>query len=169
VRYSTLISTLVVALIFALLSYAGEPKGSPEAFMHSYLDGYEKYLTGGDNADVALVTEHFSEPLVMMPPSGSAPMATHEDFGPNIKYFLDNALKKKGVVKLKWAKLQMAALSDTQALASGLVNALDKNGNIVEQRASIYLLTKSKDGWAVSVNLPHSPSTVPSLTAAIVN
>jgi len=168
-RYLTLISTLIVTLIFAPLSFASEPKQSAEAFMQDYLDGYEKYLIGDNDADVTLVTEHFSEPLVMMPPSGPVPMATHEDFAPNIKYFLDNVLRKKGVVKLEWAILQMATLSDTQVLASGLANALDKNGKIVEQRASIYLLTKSKDNWAVSVNLPHSPSTVPRLTAAIVN
>jgi hypothetical protein len=170
-RYLSLISTLILTLIFTPLSYAGEsnhsPKESAEAFMQDYLNGYEKYLKGGNDADVTLVTEHFSEPMVMMPPSGPAPMATHEDFAPNIKYFLDNALKKKGVVKLEWARLQMAILSDTQALASGLANALDKNGNTVEQRASIYLLTKSEEGWVVSVNLPHSPSMVPNLTAAM--
>jgi hypothetical protein len=172
-RYLSLILTLILTLIFAQLGYAGDSKHSSkesaEAFMQDYLDGYEKYLTGGSDADVTLVTEHFSEPMVMMPPSGPAPMATHEDFAPNIKYFLDNALKKKGVVKLEWAKLQMTILSDTQALASGLANALDKNGKTVEQRASIYILTKSKKGWVVSVNLPHSPSMVLTLTAATVN
>jgi hypothetical protein len=171
-RYLALISTLIVTLIIAPASFASEPKqsakASAEAFMQDYLDGYEKYLTGGNDADVTLVTEHFSEPMVMMPSSGPAPMATHEDFAPNIKYFLDNALKKKGVVKLEWERLQMAILSETQALASGLANALDRNGETVEQRASIYLLTKSKDGWAVSVNLPHSPNTVPSLVTATV-
>jgi hypothetical protein len=56
-----------------------------------------------------------------------------------------------------------------QVVASGLANALDENGKTVEQHTSIYFLTKSEDGWAVSVNLPHSPSTVPSLVAASSN
>ena len=155
--------TLILALLFAPLTFASGPNQSPEDFMQDYLDGYEKYLKAGDKADVAWVTEHFSEPLVMMPPSGPAPMATHEDFAPNIKYFLEAALKKNGVVKLEWEKLQIASLSDTQVLASGLANALDKEGKTVEQRASIYLLTKSKNGWLVSVNLPHSASMVPTL------
>ncbi|MBL4673691.1 MAG: hypothetical protein JKX81_15645, partial [Arenicella sp.] len=63
-RYLTLISTLIVTLIFAPLSFASEPKQSAEAFMQDYLDGYEKYLIGDNDADVTLVTEHFSEPLV---------------------------------------------------------------------------------------------------------
>ncbi len=154
---------LTLALLISPLTFAGVFKQSVEDFMQDYLDGYEKYLTAGDNADINWVSEHFSEPLVMMPPTGPAPMATHEDFAPNIKYFMEEALKKKGVVKLEWTKLQVARLSDSQALVSGLANALDKNGRTVEQRASIYLLTKSKDGWSVSVNLPHSPDTVPTV------
>lgn len=154
---------VLAALLFTPLAFASNSAQSPEQFMQSYLDGYEKYLAAPDNPDVAWVTAHFSEPLVMMPPSGPAPSATRAAFAPNIKYFIDNALKAKGVVKLEWAKLQIALLSDTQALASGLVNALDKNGATLEQRASIYLLTRGSEGWAVSVNLPHSPSTVPTI------
>lgn len=160
-RHITL--TFIFTLLFTSLTFAGGQNQSPEDFMQTYLDGYEKYLTAGDKANVTSVTEHFSEPMVMMPPSGPAPMATHEEFAPNIKYFLDAALKKKGVVKLEWEKLQIATLSDTQVLASGLANALDKTGKTVEQRASIYLLTKSKNGWLVSVNLPHSPRAVPTI------
>ena len=160
--------TLTLILLFVSLSssqvtVAGSPEQSVKDFMQVYLDGYEKYLKGGDNADVTTVTDHFSEPLVMMPPQGAVPMATHADFAPNIKYFLDEVLKKKGVVKLKWTKLQIAILSDTQALASGLADALDKDGNTVEQRASIYLITKSEKGWEVAVNLPHSPTTMPTI------
>lgn len=154
---------LLVSLSGSQTIFAGNPEQSVEDFMQDYLDGYEQYLNGGDNADVATVTDHFSEPLVMMPPQGAVPMATHADFAPNIKYFLDQVLKTKGVVKLKWAKLQIAILSDTQALVSGLADALDKDGNTVDQRASIYLITKSEKGWEVAVNLPHSPATVPSI------
>lgn len=157
------LTLLCTPLLFTQDAFAGQSNQSAREFMQDYLDGYEKYLKADDTANVAWVTKHFSEPLVMMPPSGPMPMATHKDFAPNIKYFLDEALKKKGVVKLTWAKLQIAILSDTQALASGLVDALDENGKTVEQRASIYLLTKSKKGWSVSVNLPHSPDTVPTI------
>ncbi|WP_299975960.1 hypothetical protein [uncultured Pseudoteredinibacter sp.] len=152
-----------LALLISPLSLAGDSSQSIEDFMQDYLDGYEKYLTASEDADIAWVTEHFSEPLVMMPPTGPAPMATHEAFAPNIKYFMEEALKKKGVVKLEWTKLQVAKLSGSQALVSGLANALDKNNRTVEQRASIYLLTKTEDGWSVSVNLPHSPNTVPTV------
>lgn len=154
---------LIFIFLFVPVALASETDQSPEDFMQDYLDGYAKYLTADDKADVTWVTEHFSEPLAMMPKSGLAPMATHEAFAPNIKYFLEEVLKKNGVVKLEWARLQVAILSDTQALASGLANALDKNGKTVEQRASIYILTKSENGWAVAVNLPHSPSTVPTI------
>ncbi len=156
--------TLIFTFLIAPLSFAGDANQSPEEFMQSYLDGYEKYLTAGDEGDVSWVTDHFSEPAAMMPPSrGLAPMATHEQLAPNIKFFMDNVLKKQGVVKLEWEKLQPAKLSDNQVLISGLANALDKNGDTVEQRASIYILTKSENGWAVSINLPHSPRTVPTI------
>ncbi len=163
--------TLVISSLVTASAFAGDHKkstssNSVEHFMQLYLDGYEAYLTGGDNADASTVTSHFSEPMVMMPPTGPAPMATREKFAPNIKFFMDKVLKANGVVKLKWEKLQIAKLSDTQALVSGLANALDESGNTVEQRASIYLLTKTSDGWAVSVNLPHSPATIPSLSAS---
>ena len=101
-----------------------------------------------------------------MPPTGPAPMATHEKFAPNIKFFMDKVLKANGVVKLEWKKLQISKLSDTQALVSGLANALDEGGNTVDQRASIYLLTKINGNWAISVNLPHSPETIPSFSAS---
>lgn len=168
-RNITLIS-LVIGFIVTTQSFAGESKPthdqSVEQFMQSYLDGYEEYLTAGAQADVATVTAHFSEPLVMMPPSGPVPMTDHETFAPNIQNFLEKSLKAKGVVKLVWQNLQIATLSQTQALVSGLANSLDKTGQIVDQRASIYLLTKKADGWSVSVNLPHSPSSVPTLVAA---
>lgn len=162
---------LVISSLMAHSAFAGDNKesngsGSIEHFMQLYLDGYEAYLTGGDTADVVTVTSHFTEPLVMMPPTGPAPMATHEKFAPNIKFFMDKVLKPQGIVKLEWEKLQIAKLSDTQALVSGLANALDASGKTVEQRASIYLLTKTNEGWAVSVNLPHSPATIPSLSAS---
>lgn len=151
------------SLMFAQLVMAKNVDQNATDFMQTYLDGYERYLSAGDNADVAWVTEHFSEPLVMMTPKGPAPMETREKFAPNIQYFLEQTLRKNGVVKLEWNKLQIVNLSDTQVLASGLANALDKNGETVEQRASIYLLSKSDEGWAVAVNLPHSPDTVPTI------
>lgn len=168
-RNVTLFS-LIIGLIFTTHGFAAESKQahgqSIEQFMQSYLDGYEQYLTAGVQADVASVTSHFSEPLVMMPPSGPVPMANHEAFAPAIANFLEKSLKAKGVVKLVWKNLQIAQLSKTQALVSGLANSLDKAGQIVDQRASIYLLTKNADGWSVAVNLPHSPSSVPMLIAA---
>jgi len=156
--------TLIFTFLFAPVGFADNSNQTAEEFMQSYLDGYEKYLTAGDDADVAWVTEHFSEPAAMVSQSrGLAPMATREVLAPNIKYFLDNVLKTQGVVKLEWEKMQLAKLSDSQILMSGLANALDKAGKTVEQRASIYILTKSKNGWAVSVNLPHSPKSVPTI------
>lgn len=163
--------TLVLSSLLTNAASAADHKKSTDSnsidhFMQLYLDGYEAYLRGGENADVATVTSHFSEPLVMMPPTGPAPMATHEKFAPNIKFFMDKVLKANGVVKLEWKKLQISKLSDTQALVSGLANALDEGGNTVDQRASIYLLTKINGIWAISVNLPHSPETIPSFSAS---
>jgi len=130
--------------------------------MQSYLDGYEKYLKVGDKGtDVSGVTDHFYEPAAMIPRSrGLVPIATHEQLVPALKFFMDNVLKKQGVVKLEWERLQPAVLSDSQVLMGDLANALDTDGNTVKQRASIYVLTKSNNGWAVSVNRPHSQSTV---------
>lgn len=158
-RY-TLLSLL---FLFSFKSYAAGHDASLDEFLEHYISAYNQYLNAGDNADIAVVSDHFFEPAMQIPPRG-APLVspTREVLGKNFSFFL-GMLKEKGAVKLEWEKIQLVQVGENNAIASNIARVLDENGKVVDRRSSTYSIYKSGDGWKIAMIQSHPVERLPIL------
>lgn len=157
--------TLLITLLLLVTPtiYASDSDGSIDQFFKHYLDGYNTYLTTNENPDVALVTQHFYEPTLQVPPQGvPTNAANHEELGKGFTFFL-NTLKQNNVIKLEWEKIEYVHLDDNHVISSIIVRALDKQGNLVERRSSVYSIYRAPEGWKIAMIQPHPVENAPIL------
>jgi hypothetical protein len=138
-------------------------QASLDQFFANYISSYTTYLSSDGEPDIANITVHFNEPSMQVPLRGAPRVSTtRAELGTGFTRFLA-LLKSKGATKLEWDKIQLVSLSDNTAIASNIARVLDKNGNLLEKRSSIYSLYKSPEGWKIAMSQSHDPGQTPVL------
>lgn len=156
--------TFLILFLIASSSIANaKSQSSLDQFWEHYISSYTTYLNTEVEPDITPIIAHFNEPSMQVPPRGKPRVSpTHEELGKGFTGFLAR-LKRKGVAKMEWERIQVVRLSDTTAIASNIARALDKDGNVVDRRSSIYSLYRSEDGWKIAMIQSHDPKNVPTL------
>lgn len=152
---------ITLLLLITPTIYAADSGDSIDQFFKHYLDGYNTYLTTNENPDITLVTQHFHEPALQIPPRGiPTNAANHEELGKGFSFFL-NTLKQNNVAKLEWEKIESIHLDDNHVLSSIIVRALDAQGSLVERRSSVYSIFRAPEGWKIAMIQPHPVENAP--------
>lgn len=157
-------------ILAALLILAGSPiialadnintteqKIQGKQLFDSYLQVYNERLNNPDGSEKFLedLAGKLHQPFLIAP-QVSAPRspATDDEFSNSFESFI-TFLNKKGATKLHWKEINLYPLNEKKTLANNVAYATDKDGKIVYETISVYLLYKSDAGWKIAMFSPY--------------
>lgn len=117
----------------------------------SYMSKYNHYIQTGE-------LQHapgLYHPHVMLVSDKRVPsVVTEAQLYSQIEVFLDS-LKKRGVSKVNWQKVDIHLLSNNMALASNVAIRYNKQGEVVDRVGASYTLSKHDKGWRIAAFSVH--------------
>lgn len=151
----------LVAIIFNLfvlpLKSAENFSSETTQFFNEYIKGYNQYfLNKNDKRAMQDVASHFHIPTQQITNKGT-PIIVKESqrLANNLTRFVDN-LREKGITQLAWEKIQVKPLTENKALAINIANAINTKGEVVSRLSTLYLISKTEQGWKITTINPHS-------------
>ena len=137
--------------------------GPPEkAAIERLFDGYTAAFS---NQDYARLREYVEAPFVRFGPSntraetGLADWAVLGTMDDTIGFFraAQDALKAQGVERFEWGQTRISALSSDRALVNKSYRRFRKDGTLVMEAATFYVVSRSSGSWKICGILNQDP------------
>ena len=137
--------------------------GPPEAAAIERL--FDGYAAAFSNQDYAKLREYVQAPFVRFGQSNSRAEAESADWvvlqtmDDTIGFFrtAQDALKAQGVEGFEWGQTRISALSVDRAIVNKTYQRLRKDGALVMEAASFYVVTRSSGSWKICGILNQNP------------
>ncbi len=159
------VSVLVAGLAYPLAASAQNPApfGAPERAAVEQL--FDRYSVAFSNEDYAMLREYLQAPFVRFGPSntraetGPADWVVSRTLDDAIDFYraAQEALKAQGVARFEWGETRISALSVDRALVNKTYRRYRKDGTLVMEAASVYVVSKSSGSWKICGILNQDP------------
>ncbi len=135
-----------------------ELKAQAAQFFQIYLNTYNKRFNHPEKANdfINELSQLINEPFIMSPPKGKPfyPQ-TPELMTRAFDGFVQN-LEQKGVTELIWKEVNFHVLTQNKILANNVGHGIDKDGKVVYETVSVYLINRDNNQWKISVFSPYT-------------
>lgn len=112
-------------------------------------------------ADVLQTLPYYYAPLTIIGPRGPAVLASAHDVEQSMLTPLAQRLSDQGWDRRsEWAELHVKQLSDSVAIASGVIVRDRTDGSEIERIAATYVLNETEDGWKIVFLTGHDAASV---------
>lgn len=151
-RYlSIYINVLALFFVAGVSASQTQNKAEIEQLFTNYMTKYNHYIQTGELQH----TPGLYHPQVMLVSDKRVPsVVTEAQLYSQIEVFLDS-LKKRGVSKVNWQKVDIHLLSNNMALASNVAIRYNKQGEVVDRVGASYTLSKQDKGWRIAAFAVH--------------
>jgi hypothetical protein len=159
------VTTLIVGLAYSDVASLQGPAlfGPPEkAAIERLFDGYSNAFSKEDYAQLGTFIQ---APFVRFGPSntraetGPADWVVLSTMDDAISFFraAQDALTAQGVERFEWGQTRITALSVDRALVDRTYRRYRKDGTLVMEAASVYVVSKSSGSWRICGILNQDP------------
>lgn len=136
--------------VLSMMSYVCTAQTQDEAAIHqlfsNYMEKYNFYIQTG-------VLQHkpalYSQEVMVLSDSRAPRVVTESVLYSQIEVFLDS-LKKRGVTKVNWQKVDIHMLGSNMALVSNIAIRYNKHGNVIDRVGASYTIYKHDEEWRIS-------------------
>jgi len=151
-RFRLFIFTLLLSCFSLSVTSQEQDEAQIKQLFTNYMEKYNHYIqTGTLNHTPSLYSKD-----VMVISDQSAPKMVEElKLYRQVELFLDS-LKKRGVSKVNWEKVDIHMLGDNMALASNVAIRHNKQGKVVDRVGASYHLYQQDGEWKIVAFAIHS-------------
>lgn len=108
--------------------------------------------------DIKATTEYWANPSVVLSPQGPT-LRPKEQFAVTLEELL-KSLKEDGFGRVEHVEAHVKQLSDAFAMVSTLTIRYKKDGSEIVRLGTLYMLTKTPQGWRMFMSASHGPEAV---------
>jgi hypothetical protein len=153
------LSIFIFSSVLTMMSYVCVAQTQDEAEINqlfsNYMEKYNFYIQTG-------VLHHkpglYSQEVMVLSNNRPPQVVTEIELYGQIEVFLDS-LKKRGVTKVNWQKVDIHMLGSNMALASNIAIRYNKHGDVIDRVGASYTMYKKDTEWRISAFAIHHSNT----------
>lgn len=150
------LSIFIFGSVLMLVSYGCVANNQDEASINQLFSDYmEKYNFYIQTGELQQQPSLYKSEVMILSDSRSPRMVKKADLYSQIAVFLDS-LKKRGVAKVNWQKVDIHLLGSNMALASNVAIRYNKHGDVIDRVGASYTVYKQDEEWRIAAFAIHN-------------